>query len=77
MSFKKSGMVFKKREEYSYKNTTIALDIVDEIGEFVEIEVISDDKDSALLAIESVKTEIGITGVNIRKSYLEMVLDKK
>ena len=76
LSFKKSGMVFKRREEYSYKKTTIALDIVETIGEFVEIEVITDDKDSALITIEAVKTDLGITGENIRESYLEMVLEK-
>jgi adenylate cyclase class 2 len=70
-------MVFKKREEYSFRDTTIALDNVKELGEFIEIEVLTEDKKSALLTIESVKQEIGIKGENIADSYLEMILERK
>ena len=77
LGFFKSSMVFKKREEYTYKDTTIALDIVEGLGEFIEIEVVTDDKDRALTLIDLVKAEIGISGENIRESYLEMLINKK
>ncbi|MBN2733302.1 MAG: class IV adenylate cyclase [Methanomicrobiaceae archaeon] len=77
LGFKKSSMVYKKREEYLFQDTTIALDNVKDLGEFIEIEVLTEDKKSALLTIESVKQEIGITGENIPESYLEMILENK
>ena len=76
LGFRKTSIVSKKREDYSYRKTTIALDNVEDLGEFIEIEIISDDKDSALKQIDSVKTELGICGKNIPQSYLEMLLEK-
>ncbi|MBP2132997.1 adenylate cyclase class 2 [Methanomicrobium sp. W14] len=77
LGFIKSSSVFKTREEYSFRGTTVALDIVEELGCFTEIEVITDDRNSALSLIDSVKSELSITGDIIRKSYLELVLEKK
>ncbi|MDD3976707.1 class IV adenylate cyclase [Methanomicrobium antiquum] len=77
LGFFKSSNVFKTREEYSYKNTTIALDVLEGLGHFIEIEVVSDDKEEAIELIDSVKSDLGIKGENIRESYLEMLLNKK
>lgn len=56
--------------------TNVALDRVDNLGEFVEIEVITDDRESALEKIETVRKELEITGDHIPESYLEMILAK-
>lgn len=75
--FFRSAEVLKTREEYEFMGTKIALDTVDGLGEFIEIEVVTEDRDSALDLIESVRKKLGITGEHISESYLEMLLEKK
>ncbi|UUX91841.1 class IV adenylate cyclase [Methanoplanus endosymbiosus] len=69
--------VQKRREEYSFMGATIALDIVEGLGHFVEIEIISEDKDSAALEINKIKEFLGIDSDNISTSYLEMIINKE
>ncbi|MBP5083223.1 MAG: CYTH domain-containing protein, partial [Methanomicrobium sp.] len=77
LGFRKSSAVFKTRNEYSFAGTTVALDEVAGLGSFVEIEVISEDKDSALRTIADVKKRLEIAGEHIQVSYLEMILKKE
>lgn len=76
LGFYKSAVVSKKREEYDLMGTKIALDIVDNLGEFIEIEVVTEQKDEALGMIENVRIELGIEGPHISTSYLEMIQAK-
>lgn len=76
IGFFKSAEVFKTREEFRFMETNVALDSVDNLGEFIEIEVITDDRESALVKIETVRDELEITGEHISESYLEMTLAK-
>lgn len=69
--------VRKRREEYLFMDATIALDMVEGLGHFVEIEIISDDKDSAAEKINEIKEFLGITGESIQTSYLEMIIEKE
>jgi len=69
--------VKKRREEYSFMGATIALDIVEGLGHFVEIEIISEDKDSAAEKINGIKKFLKITGESISTSYLEMIIEKE
>ncbi len=79
LGFHESGVVSKSREIFKYKDMIICLDNVQGIGEFIEVEKMSDS------GIESNREQIfrllekfGIEEKDsIRKSYLEMVLEKK
>ena len=77
LGFTKSSAVFKTRKEYSFAGTTVALDEVAGLGSFVEIEVIGDDRESALQTIADVKNILEIKGEHITLSYLEMILKKE
>ena len=51
---------------------------VDELGTFVEIEVIAESEDSdAAIQIEKISKEIGVHGEPILASYLELLLTKR
>ena len=76
IGFFKSAEVLKTREEFEFMGTKVALDKVDNLGEFIEIEVVTDDRESALQKIEMVRKELGIKGDHIPESYLEMILAK-
>ena len=75
--FRVSAVVKKDREEYSYCDTTIALDRVEGLGTYIEIEVLTnEDIAAANTTIESVKKELRISGAHIPESYLELLLTK-
>lgn len=76
--FHVSEIVKKEREEYSYDGTTIALDRVEGLGTYIEIEVLTDeDIPAANRKIESVKKELNISGAHIPESYLELLFTKE
>ena len=78
LGFFESGVVCKRRELFSYQNMTIALDSVEGLGEFIEVEKqadcnIEDHCDEIFTFLE----ELGIRKEDsIRTSYLEMVLER-
>ena len=56
----------------------ISLDSVEELGTFVEIEVLAEHDDRIAAAqIEKISKEIGVLGEPILASYLELVLSKR
>lgn len=74
LGFTKTAEVNKWRETYRFRDASIALDEVESLGTFVEIEVIADtETQSATEKIEKIKRELGITGVAILASYLELL----
>lgn len=78
LGFVKTAEVNKWRENYRYGNAMISLDTVDELGTFVEIEVIAESEDSdAAIQIEKISKEIGVHGEPILASYLELLLSKQ
>jgi len=78
LGFEPAATVEKRREFWSYDGFTVALDVVTDLGEFVEIERAVDDeaaigatRDEALDALE----ELGLDGsAQIRTSYLGLLL---
>jgi adenylate cyclase class 2 len=77
LGFVKTASVNKWRETYQLGNVTISLDEVEDLGTFVEIEVIADaGKDDALASIEQIKKGLGISSEPILASYLELLLAK-
>jgi len=77
LGFTRTAAVNKWRETYELGAATISLDEVEELGTFVEIEVITgSDRTSALATIDRLKKELKIPGPAILDSYLELLLSK-
>jgi adenylate cyclase class 2 len=78
LGFTRTTEVNKWRENFRYADAAISLDEVDELGTFVEIEIMTADENShAALLIESIAKEIGVSGEPILASYLELLLSKR
>jgi adenylate cyclase class 2 len=78
LGFTKTTEVNKWRENYRLGDASIALDTVDELGTFAEIEIIvKDESDNPTGIIEKIAQEIGADGQPILESYLELVLAKR
>ena len=78
LGFVKTEEVNKWRENYRLENAAIALDAVDELGTFVEIEVMTEaDGPDATEQISMLAKEMGIIGEPILASYLELLLSKR
>jgi len=70
--------VNKWRENYRLGGMSFALDCVDDLGTFVEIEIIAENENSKASAkITKMAKELGITGEPILASYLELLLSKQ
>ena len=78
LGFTRTAEVNKWRENYQLGDTAISLDSVEELGTFVEIEVMAEGDDKVASAqIETISKEIGIQGEPILASYLELLLSKR
>jgi len=78
IGFRKTAVVDKVREYYSFENASIALDDVAGLGSFVEIEVIRSESDvSDTSLISNIAEKIGVRGEQILASYLELILAKQ
>jgi adenylate cyclase class 2 len=78
LGFVKTAEVNKWRENYRLGNAAISLDSVDELGTFVEIEVMTDlNGPDATNQITALAKEMGIVGEPILASYLELLLSKR
>jgi len=78
LGFVKTAEVNKWRENYRLEDATISLDSVDELGTFVEIEVMTDlNGPDATNQINTLAKEMGIVGEPILTSYLELLLSKR
>jgi adenylate cyclase class 2 len=70
--------VNKWRENYRLSGAAITLDEVEDLGTFVEIEILAEDENSNTAArIEEIAKEIGVSGEPILASYLELLLSKR
>ena len=78
LGFVKTAEVNKWRENYRLGTAAISLDSVDELGTFVEIEVMTDlDGPDATEQINMLAKEMGIVGSPILASYLELLRSKR
>jgi len=78
LGFTLTTNVNKWRETYSFDGATISLDTVEELGTFVEIEVITENEtDNPTDRITRLAQEIGVTGEPILASYLELLLTRR
>ena len=78
LGFTKTTEVNKWRENFQFSDAAISLDEVDELGTFVEIEIMAEDENSnAAVLIQRIAKEIGVSGEPILASYLELLLSKR
>ncbi len=78
LGFCKTAEVNKWRENFQFDNAAISLDLVDELGTFVEIEIMTEaDNATATDQIQNIAKEIGVLGEPILASYLELLLSKR
>jgi adenylate cyclase class 2 len=78
IGFRKTAVVDKVREYYSFENASVALDDVGGLGSFVEIEVMRSESDASDTSmIENIAEKIGVRGEQILASYLELILAKQ
>lgn len=74
LGFRLHAEVGKHREEFALGTAHVALDRVEGLGSFVEIEVMAHEPgEEAEKLIESIKGELGIEGDHIPQSYLELL----
>jgi adenylate cyclase class 2 len=77
LGFKPVARVRKLREYYTYQEFSIALDKVDDLGEFIEIELITEnDAKNAAIRVDNLAEKLGVVGDRISISYLELLLSK-
>ncbi|HXX55640.1 MAG TPA: class IV adenylate cyclase [Methanoregula sp.] len=78
LGFTRTAEVNKQRENFRYARASVSLDKVEELGTFVEIEVMAEDGGpEATARIEKIADEIGVHGRPILMSYLELVMEKR
>jgi adenylate cyclase class 2 len=75
LGFTKTAEVNKWRETYRLENASFALDTVEGLGTFAEIEIMAEDNGAdATGTIMKLAKEMGISGEPILASYLELLL---
>ena len=68
----------KWRENYRLGDAAFALDTVEKLGTFVEIEIMAEENGTdAAARIAALAKEMGISGEPILASYLELVLSRQ
>lgn len=78
LGFRQVAEVTKLREYYQYNEFTVSLDHVESLGDFVEIELITDeDMKKGAERVDRAALELGVTGERTTRSYLELLLSKQ
>jgi adenylate cyclase class 2 len=78
LGFTRTAEVNKWRENYRLSGAAITLDEVQDLGTFVEIEILAEDENPDTVdRIEKIAKEIGVCGEPILASYLELLLSKR
>ena len=76
LGFAPAATVEKRREEYSVDGVAVVLDDVSDLGQFVEVELESEDVDAARERCFDVVRDLGLNPDDgVRTSYLELLLD--
>lgn len=73
LGFTASARIRKQREPWTLGDICIAIDTIDGLGTFAEVEAISTDADQATAEVEAAIEALGLTGAQrFRQSYLEL-----
>ncbi|MDD1660115.1 MAG: class IV adenylate cyclase [Methanomicrobiales archaeon] len=75
LGFPRTAQVVKERDLYQLEGATIALDTVESLGTFIEIEAPPGlSRQEAVRRIRDIAEELGVRGESLSVSYLEMLL---
>ncbi len=75
LGFKEFMSVRKKRKNFKYDKIRVAVDDVDGLGEYVELELITEEPKRAEALIEQMRDELALTEFE-SKTYLELIIEK-
>lgn len=73
LGFRPAATVRKHREEWRLGPTTVCIDDVDGLGQFVEVEVVGEDTVQAARAVEDALGTLALAGPRVSQSYLELL----
>jgi len=76
LGFSKFIRIAKTRKVYLLGDVEVCLDLVEGLGEYVELEFSGQDAEAGLKRIDEVKKILGING-NETRSYLELLIEKR
>lgn len=74
LGFTEFMTIRKKRRNFKYDKIRIALDQVDGLGEYVELELITEEPKRAEALIEQMRSELSLSDLE-PKTYLELILE--
>ncbi len=78
LGFRRVAVVKKERRIYRNKEIQVMIDKVDNLGSFIEVEVISEVIGGTLAErIKSIIKDLGIKGQAVDKTYLELLIEKQ
>ena len=81
LGFREVARIVKRRDIYNYENFTIYIDSVEELGSFVEVETMVNDReliDKATEEVLQLGDKLGLRRDWIeRKTYLELMLERQ
>jgi adenylate cyclase class 2 len=73
LGFSEFIVIKKRRRTYVYDKVLVAVDVVEGLGEFVELEVITEEPNRATTLIEELRNRLGLKTVE-HNTYLELML---
>jgi adenylate cyclase class 2 len=76
LGFKEIHVIVKKRSAYQLDKLRVDVDVVEGLGEFVEVEVLTESVERAASLVEMARAELGLTKLE-PKTYLELLIERK
>ncbi len=76
LGFRPVRVVRKRRELYALEGAHVCLDSVDGLGDFAEIEILSEDREAAEQKLFALAERLGLSRFE-RRSYLELLLESE
>ncbi len=76
LGFKESNVLKKTRTSYMLDKLRVDLDDVEGLGEFVELEVLTESPERSKQLLELARAELGLERLE-PKTYLEMIIEKQ
>lgn len=74
LGFTEFMAVRKKRRNFKYDKIRVAVDLVEGLGEYIELELITEEPKRAAALIEQMREELALSDPE-PKTYLELILD--
>jgi adenylate cyclase class 2 len=76
VGFREAFVVTKKRATYQLDELRVEVDLVDGLGEFVELEALTESPERVTSLLEMARAELGLTKLEPR-TYLELLIEKR